>query len=89
MQIQQHSLGQYDQLLNYVSANPHINRDVTLAPQGTQAISHAVTVAELRAAGYQPAVVLHPIFADTMQSARVPSAINSECSERSRKRNYL
>ena len=73
MQIQQHSLGQYDQLLNYVSANPHINRDVTLAPQGTQAISHSVTVAELRAASYQPAVVLHPIFADPVRIREYPA----------------
>ena len=73
MQIQQHSLGQYDQLLNHVSANPHINRDVTLASQGTQAISHSVTVAELRAAGYQPAVVLHSIPAYPLRIREYPA----------------
>jgi len=67
MQVQQHSLGQYDQLLSYVPTNPHIHRDFTFAPQGTQVISHSSTMAELGAAGYHPPMVLHPISADTMR----------------------
>lgn len=73
MQVQQHSLGQYDQLLSYVPTNPHLHRDVTFAPQGTQVISHSTTVAELRAAGYHPPMVLHPIFADPVRIREYPA----------------
>jgi len=87
MQIQQHSLGQYDQLLNYVSSSDCLRHPAS-APQGTQVVPDPASVAKSGAAGYQPAVVLHSISAYPLQSARVPSAINYGCNERSRRHNY-
>ena len=66
MQIQQHSLSQYDQLLSYVPSN-FSSRNTALASQRPQTVSHPAILAELRATGYHPPVVLHPIPPDTLR----------------------
>lgn len=66
MQVEQHSLAQYDQLLNCISSNDRL-RNPASAPQGTQTVPHSASVAEPGAAGYQPAMVLHSISAGTLR----------------------
>ena len=72
MQIQQHSLGQYDQLLNYVSSSDRL-RNPASAAQGTQVVPHPASVAKSGAAGYQPAVVLHSISAYPLRVREYPA----------------
>ena len=72
MQIQQHSLGQYDQLLNYVSSSDRLRHPAS-APQGTQVVPHSASVAEPRVAGYQPAVVLLSISAYPVRIREYPA----------------
>ena len=67
MQVQQHSLSQYDQLLSYVPTEPPSSRDTTSGPQEPQTVSYPAIVAELRATSYHPPMVLHSISADTMR----------------------
>lgn len=72
MQIQQHSLDQYDQLLNYVSSSDRLRHPAS-APQGTQVVPHPASMAKSGAAGYQPAVVLHSISAYPLRVREYPA----------------